>query len=337
MISSNTTEATEPEGFLATHKHTLFVIAVFVVVFVSARLAIHPINDSDYRSHIEALRIFLNGHSPYLSVAWYYPPWSLFILAPLAQQPIETWLALTIALFVATVFDMGKPSGLLLLAHPVFIALVASSNAEWIFLGPGFLLLHHMPKGWGRGLAWLFLTCKPQSSALFLLVDGWQAVRERDWKAIGLAAGVAFSMILMYPDLFRSWSSPFTWSGTVLSNFGIIGSILVTIVIVAIRWKRLGDRKTLAILLAPVWSLYMIEYSYMATVFTLRSAGWLRVLIYVAASIGLAALFWQNYHAAEQYGLLGMVLLAAILAPTYLPKDSGLKPALATTNAGLSP
>jgi hypothetical protein len=42
---------------------------------------------------------------------------------------------------------------LLLLLNPIFITLLASSNAEWLWVGPGLWLLYRTPKGWARGLA----------------------------------------------------------------------------------------------------------------------------------------------------------------------------------------
>ncbi len=70
----------------------------------------------------------------------------------------------------------------------------------------------------------------------------------------------------------------------------------------------------------------MLQYSYTATAFTMRGAGLLRTVIYVVASLILMILFWQNYHVAEHVGALGMVLLAAILAPAYR-QGKAFKPA----------
>jgi hypothetical protein len=52
-------------------------------------------------------------------------------------------------------------------------------------------------------------------------------------------------------------------------------------------------------------------------IFTMRGAGWWRNALYLAASIGLVAVFWRDYHTSEQAGILGMILLAAVLAPAY--------------------
>jgi hypothetical protein len=294
-----------------------FLLAVFAAVFVGARLVIHPINNIDYIVHVVGLQNFWSGKTPYNMPGYLLPPWSIFFIAPLVNQPLETWLALTVAFLVVGIIDLGTPAGLLLLAHPVFILLLASSNPEWIFLGPGLWLLYRTPRGWGRGLAWLLLTAKPQTTFILLLFDGVQALRSRDWKAIGLAAFVAIiTTILFFPPI-EGLMKPHDWSASVLSNYGVLGAALATVVILAVRRYRLKDYKTLGLLLAPVWTPYTLQYNYTAVIFTMRSAGWLRNIIFLLASYGLAYLYWRDFHVAEQVGALGMLLLAAILAPAY--------------------
>jgi hypothetical protein len=239
------------------------------------------------------------------------------LIGPLGILPIETWLALSVALFVSALIDLGKPSALLLLIHPFFIAVLSSANPEWLYIGTGLWLLYRAPKGWGRGLAWLLLTCKPQTSAILLLFDGWDALRQRDWKAFGLAASVAAISWMMYPQFLSQLSHrlDIDWSASVIFHYGVPGAAIMTALIVAIRWRRLDDRKTLGLLLGPVWSPYMLEYGLAAILFTMRQAGWLRTTAYLIISLGLVALFWHDYHVAEQVGVIGMVLLAAVLAP----------------------
>jgi uncharacterized membrane protein len=152
-----------------------------------------------------------------------------------------------------------------------------------------------------------------------LLVDGWQALKERDWKAFVLAGVPAVVSSALYPTFFSriSHTEQFSWSVSTLGAYGILAAVLAAVVLAAMRWTRRKDLKTLAILLGPVWTPYMLQYSCTAVLFTMRKAGWLRNIIYLLASIGLAALFWRDYHSYEPLGVLGMVLLAALLAPAY--------------------
>src|SRR5258708_6644915 len=167
--------------FWSSHKRSLFTIVLFIVIFFVARAFIQPINDHDYTTAVDSVQSFLNGKSPYAPGHFNMPPWSIFFLVPLAYQPIQSWLALNIALFVAINFDLGKPSALLLLVHPIFITLFAAANPEWLVVGSGLWLLYRTEKGVGRGMAWLLLACKPQTTFILLVIDGWKAYRERDW------------------------------------------------------------------------------------------------------------------------------------------------------------
>ncbi|MHB8626035.1 MAG: hypothetical protein ACYDBJ_04065 [Aggregatilineales bacterium] len=92
---------------------------------------------------------------------------------------------------------------------------------------------------------------------------------------------------------------------------------MATLILLALRGTRLRDRKTLGLMLGQIWAPYMLEYSHVAVAFTMRGAGWWRTGLYVAGSIGLAAIFWQQFHTTEAAGILGMTLLAALLAPAY--------------------
>jgi hypothetical protein len=319
-MTNQTTSDDSRSPILSLHKHrrSILILLFFVAVYIAARLLIHPINVLDYYTTTRGVNAFLQGQSPYTVIGYFMPPWSVIFLAPLANQPIETWLALDIAIFAAMILDLGKPSGLLLLLHPAFLTLLASSNQEWLLIGPGLWLLYRAPRGWLRGLAWLLLTCKPQAVIVLLIFDGWDALRTRDWRAIGLAAVVAIVGVAVYPEILQRLLVPLDWSLSVVSSYGLIGAAIATVIIVGLRRNKLADRKTLGLLLSPVWTPYMLQYSYCAVAFTLRGAGIVRTVAYVIASLALAVIYWQHYHVAEQIGALGMVLLAALLAPAYL-------------------
>ncbi len=312
----------EADHILGISVRTWFIAALFIVVFFAVRIAIPTWNTTDYDNYTGALRTFLNGGSPYQFDYYYLPPWAAFILAPIAQQPLATWLALYVAIFVAAMIDLGELSALLLILTPTFFALIFSSNPEWLFVGTGLWLIYRLPRGWGRGLAWLLLTCKPQTTVLFLLFDGIDALRQRDWKAIGLAAFVSIGTTALYPDfLFRLSRPVLLWSMGLYVNYGLVAAIAATIGILLLRRRsRLPDLKTLGLLLMPIWAPDLVEYSYLGVVFTMRKAGWIRNSFYIIGCLVLAYRFWRDFHIAEPIGALGMVLLAALLAPIYLKR-----------------
>src|SRR5688572_765442 len=147
------------------YQRALLLLIVFVAVYLAARQFLPVIHAVDYQTWVSGVRAMQNGNNPYNVSGFFLPPWSATLLVPLITQPVEVWLALTVAIFVTSILDIGKPSGLLLVFHPAFLTLLASSNGEWLLNGTGLWLLYRAPYGWGRGLAWVLLTSKPQTTA----------------------------------------------------------------------------------------------------------------------------------------------------------------------------
>lgn len=296
-------------------RRLLFMLVTLVVVFLAARIAIRAINNNDYLIYSAALNAVLNNQNPYLVQGYFTPPWTLFVLMPLAGQPIETWLALTVALFVVFVLDVGQPTALIQLVHPVFITLIASSNPDWILTGTGLWLLSRWPQGWGRGLAWIFLASKPQTNLLLLVFDGLVAIRDRDWKAVLLAGSVAVTAILVIPPDLSILNASHPWSLSVYWHYGVSGAALMTVLIIVLRWTRRRDYKTLGLLLTHVWTPFSLQYHYVVFLFAMRNAGLLRNVLYLAVGFGLALLTWQNYKTIEHLGMAAMLVLTAVMAP----------------------
>src|ERR1041385_7416891 len=124
------------------YHHPLWLAAIFIAIFLVAKLLVHPVNQLDYYTFTRGIHAAWEGNSPYSVIGYFMPPWSVLFLSPFASQPVETWLALDIAIFATAILDLGTPAGLLLLLHPGFITLFASSNAEWLLVGPGLWLLY---------------------------------------------------------------------------------------------------------------------------------------------------------------------------------------------------
>src|SRR5262249_13757803 len=223
-------------SWIEAHKRSLFVAALFIVIFLAVRFTIQAKNDTDYAMHMRSIQAFWNGQSPYSIGGYFLPPWDIFFLAPLVNQPVETWLALEVAIFAAMVVDLGSPFGLLMLLHPIFITLIVSSNPEWLFVGTGLWLLYRAPKGWGRGLAWLLLASKPQSTFLLLLPDGIEALRGRDWKAMSLSAAVLVTSWILVPgflspNYFKTVGQA-DYSTSVIYHYGPLIALIVAAIIV---------------------------------------------------------------------------------------------------------
>jgi hypothetical protein len=108
MIQSERTVGASPT-FIERHARVIFLFVLFCVLFVLLRAAIRPINDTDYQITVKALQAFVSGQDPYAVQGFFMPPWSLVLLLPLSAQPIETWLALVVALFATLIMDIGRP------------------------------------------------------------------------------------------------------------------------------------------------------------------------------------------------------------------------------------
>jgi hypothetical protein len=309
---------------MSPQRRLLLVALAFVIVFIMVRIVIRPLNDTDYRIYISGLTHFWQGQSPYLEKDYFMPPWGTLILAPLVNQPLEVWLTLTVTIFVVSLLDQGTPFALLLMLHPIFLTLLGSSNPEWILIGTGLWLLEAMPRGWGRGLAWVVLASKPQTVWILLVFDGLVALRQRDWKPFvlaGLCAVVAFIISPMPPSVWlQRGTVGLTWSIPILYNYGVIGAVLATVFIIAVRWQRRDDHKTLGLLLSLVWTPYALQYTFTSLLFAMRKASLVRIVLFLAGGLVLAYFFWRDFHVNEQAGAAGMLLLAAIMAPSNVRK-----------------
>jgi hypothetical protein len=316
-----------PAESASPYRRVLFIVVAFVVVFILSGLIIRPINTTDYTIYRAGLTYFWQGQSPYTERDYFMPPWGTLFLAPLVNQPLEIWLTLTVTIFVVSVLDQGTPFAVLLLLHPIFLTLLASSNPEWIIIGTGLWLIEALPKGWGRGLAWLILASKPQTVWLLLVLDGLMALRQRDWKPFvlaGIGAAVAFIISPMPPSVWlQRGTVGLTWSIPILYNYGVVGALLATAFILVVRWRRRDDYKSLGLILSLVWTPYALQYTFTSMLFIMRKASLLRIILFLVGGIVLAYLFWQEFHVNEQAGAAGMLLLAAIMAPSNVRDPRG--------------
>jgi hypothetical protein len=137
-----------------------------------------------------AVRAWLQGESPY-GVTWFVnPPWTLFLLLPFAQGPLQLGYGLlfifSFAAVVATVRSFGgrKPSVLSVLTAPPVTNLLALGQIDaWVLIG---LLVGRWAASRGTwialGLAVALVTTKPQAgglaAALWLLTLRWKWERK---------------------------------------------------------------------------------------------------------------------------------------------------------------
>lgn len=292
---------------------------VFLIAFLVAMALYKPIINPDYVVCIRALRLVMAGQYPYGAIGanglpilpYLMPPWSFLFLAPLAGQPTIVWLSLTTAVCVTMLLDLShwRWSALLLLAHPAFIGMIASSNPEWLLVGSGLWLLYRSGRrGWLRGVVWLLLSCKPQTTFILLVFDGVLACRQRDWRPFVVAVPTAASCLVLIPGFFDGVQRAH-WSVTVLYDFGVPGAIIASLalfILYRLKYRHTAgiftalsqDWRSIALLLAPIWAPYMLQYSLLASAFTMRRSGLWRIFCFMAVSLLSVALFWDQDHGA---------------------------------------
>ena len=156
-----------------------------------------------------AAQNLISGHSPYSIKGFFYPPWTLLPLAPLALLPDGIGRAALIMMglvtFGYTAHRLGaKPLALVFfLLSPPVLHCVVNGNIDWL-VTLGFVLPPQI------GL--FFLVIKPQigvAVGIYWLVEAW---RVKGWREVLRVFGpVSVAMLLSFV-LFGPW--PFKWGRT---------------------------------------------------------------------------------------------------------------------------
>lgn len=133
------------------------------------------------------------------------------------------WASFWVAFSITLVYlgDLRRPlmalgrMPYLLSAYAFFAFSAANLIAATAF---GLLILLQRAKGWWRGFAWALLMIRPQDSLPWLLYDGVQALRERDWRAFVTTGAVLVFPALVYgPGIYLDWL-------TIMRNYSTEGA-----------------------------------------------------------------------------------------------------------------
>jgi len=307
-------------GNLTTRQRTIALAVVFVVSMAGALAFVKPINTFDFDNISHGMGYLLRGTNPYWSLdkyQFYFPPWSVVFLWPLAFLNVGWMVALDVAIWIIYVLARGKPTALLLLIHPLFILLIASGNSEIVGLVFGIWLVQSNLKGWPRGVALLLLTIKFQTVFLLILLEGVRILLDRDWQAVAVIGAVAIPTIVIFPQWIPNyfvnpagaWGYPFSVIGT----GGVLAALAFTALILLVMRRRLDEWRTMAIFLSLVWTPYVLPFSFIAIFIPLARAKWWRVLAFLGGSIALLPFFFQKFHYLEREGTILMLALALLL------------------------
>ncbi len=330
--------------------YPLFLAVVFITSLVTAYLIVQPINSLDWARTVQQVRNMWRGVNPYcdpycefrdfdpdlppsvanISVKT-YSPWIMFYFGVLAYTSTRMVVALSVAFWIVINLDHGRPPALILLVHPTFLMLLASANADLVINGVGMWLIMRGSRGWRRGLALMLIATKPHVLPLFLILEGVRTLWERDWQAIGVMGGIGIFSVALYPAWiletvpallgFTHSISPEEAAGlgklfqhpfSVYGAWGVSAALLVTAVILLLMRSRLTEWRMLAVILGFVWTPHLSLYNYVLLLLFFRKTATWRIAAYLAVSIAMLPVFFQEYHQYERYGVLAYLLLAAM-------------------------
>ncbi len=342
---------TSARDLISRRYYPLFLAVVFITSLLTAYALLRPINDLDWVRTVQQIRNMWRGVNPYCDphCAFHdfdpdlpadenavsvkvYSPWVMFYLGILQFASTRVLVALNAALWVTFMLDIGRPAALILILHPAFLMLWASSNAEFVINGVGLWLILRGVRGWRRGVTLMLLATKPQILPLVLLLEGFRMLWERDWEALGVMSLIGIVSVALYPAWltdtvpallgFTDSLSPeeqaglgelFTYPFSVVGAWGIPAALGVTALILVLMRRRLTEWRMLAVMLGFVWTPHLSLYDYaLLLIFFRKTPGW-RVGLYLALSLATLPFLFREYHQYERYGVLLFLLLAAAL------------------------
>lgn len=233
-------------------------------------------------SFVPAALLWLTGGNPYAAPQPFAsPPWSLFVLAPLAWVP--AWLAMLLPMLALgyCAYRLRKPHLIALvgLSWP-FIAGTLYANVDWLVMLGAVM---------GGPLGAIMVTIKPQAG-VFAIVG---ALSQRTtWRARARLLVPLVILALLTLPLYDAWLAGMRTismeTGT-LRNFSLFPySIPAGLILLVIAWRRqsvlAGVAASLA--LAPYWYIH----SLMPLLFLVSAKDWRYGLAFNAALWGLLAL-----------------------------------------------
>jgi hypothetical protein len=325
--------------------YPLFLAVLFVTSLVMAYIWISPINHYDWITTEQFIRYMTRLKNPYAEnlpmdkdLLPYgihyqylpYSPWTLFYFGIIGYATTRLIVALTIAAWIAMIVDIGKPITLILILHPIFLMLWASSNIDLLVNGVGLWLILRGVRGWRLGVTIMLIAIKPQVLPLLLLLEGARLVWERDWEAMLTIAGIFGLSVALFPK-WLDWlgtlpssinilhgntipkNTPCSYSFSVFGAWGMGPALVVSAVILLIMRRRLREWRILAVILGLVWTPYVNPYSFaVLLILFYKTPAW-RTLLFWGISIASLFILFTEYHTHERYGVLLFLLLTTIL------------------------
>jgi hypothetical protein len=230
---------------------------------------------------------------------------------------------------------------LMLIFTPPFLYMLASANITGTVTGIGLLLLLANATGPSRGLAWAFLLLRPQDGWLFLLYDGFRALRTRDLTAFLSCGVIVIIPVLFTPTVFERWFTAmyfplfidslrgYTLSLSGTHGFGITLAFLLGIGVLRsfkvvdrrVVWRQKGDFSQaelfwLMAVITLVAGFYTAYYMIWLAFIIVRNYGLIRTALILFITMGVGAMYMTLPQPEQvQTGMLILIVVLAVLSP----------------------
>lgn len=322
-----------------------FMFSVVCVIFAGWAAATFVVNNTDNRVQVMAIEATLRGESPYDVQGFFGPPHGLLLMSPFVLWGARVAAFINL-LFILLIMTSRKNWGtaIILLTSPPLLFVAASANISGIVTGLGLVLLLTRQRGVVRGIAWAYLTIRPQDALLLGMLDGFLALRQRDWTAIITATVLMLPTFIFLPLWLEALPSepPLSYTFSIVYNYGWIKAILLFALISLIRiinlrplrWRNLSEISyeeflwllTLAwLFVSPHVVVYML---WISIALPIRHSGIVRVLIFWTGMLFIGATYWTDIWENDRLmqGYLIFLGFCVLLAPrsNVPPEDSAL-------------
>lgn len=192
---------------LAHHPGFLFAFILFFCAVVVLRLQVNSYDNTIHRR--AAVSVYLNHRFPFddpveqVKTLFFHPTHTAFLTAPFVmftERPAAYWNIVLIAIvFAGTRTGWAALIATLFVIAPPGVFVIAAANMPGITTAFGLIFLLADKRGPLRAFSWAMMAGRPQDSVFTLIYSGWEALRQRDWSAFALAAGLMLPTLLTLP------------------------------------------------------------------------------------------------------------------------------------------
>jgi hypothetical protein len=182
---------------------------IFVLIMLTALLAVSLLQVNSYDNIIHrraSWNVFITQRLPYddpieqVRTLYFHPLHTAFLTAPFvifSERPAAFWNVVFI-LIVLIGARRGLPAlaTLLFAPSPPLVFVIAAANMPGFTTALGLIFLLAKKRGPLRAYAWAMMAGRPQDNILTLAWSALTALRQRDWAAFALGAGLMLPTIL---------------------------------------------------------------------------------------------------------------------------------------------